>query len=528
MESILERLDVYGIAESSEDAIMACLLQGEPGLLVGPPGTAKTEILELIGSALREHDKVRLPDNPEDWFKCQIYDTSKLNPEDLLGFPNPKAIMEGKMDYVRLPSTVWDKHMVVFDEINRCEKSRQSNLFEIIRSRRINGIPTGNKFIFSAMNPLGDTGTIEMSDALTDRHVFYIWFGQFDNMTEEDKHKIIGRVGTHESIGMRHWGKKTYSLDTTDNGKANTKLAEVGKIIYDTMTEAAPIYENLKADIGAKVSKLIVRIISAIGEEKTKKESKVSLDISGRRASMMLRALLSLRAVQIAKAKATNTPIPSLESTLCNGAIMAIPIGIGQKATSDMMLRIKSLIQETVKTQYQVLFANTPDADKIYMIFHDKNPLTRLSSILSCDNIPKLTEQKLWSELHAQCKDTELEAMLGILQNNYGLLPPHIEISKEAIQKEKARKDFIIDEPYKNHKAFMDQVRAKMNGNKVLDFCILRTFYYLNRIGRKHTATEAIANLQAVDQLASVLLSKLSKLNVTVQDPNNTTTVSAV
>lgn len=512
MERILERLDIYGIPESSEDAILACLLQGEPGLLVGPPGTAKTEILELIGASLRESDKRKNPNKKDDWFSCQIYDTSKLNPEDLLGFPNPKSIMEGKMDYVQLPSTVWGKQMVVFDEVNRCEKSRQSNLFEIIRSRRINGIPTGNKFIFSAMNPLGDTGTVEMSEALTDRHVFYIWFSQFDSLIEEDKHRIIGRVGSHESVGMRHWGNRHYDLDTED-GKINEKLADVGDIISQTMTEAASVYENLKTDIGNKISRMIVRIISAISEEKGKKDTKINLDISGRRASMMLRALLSLRAIQIAKAKVMNTPIPSLEATLCNGSTMAVPVGISQKATVDVMVRIKTLITETVKAQYALLFDNSPDADRIYAIFYDKNPLSKLNSILQCKDIPKMTEQRLWTELYTRCKDTELEAMLGILNNTYNIIPPHIEISKEVIQKEKARKDFSIDKPYAAHQKFIQNLTSKVQSEKVLDFCITRTLYYLSRIGKKHTQAEVINNLQIVDQLATTLLEKLTKLN---------------
>lgn len=515
METLLEKLEIFGVNPASEDAILACLLQGEPGLLIGPPGTAKTEICESIGYALREADKKAKPGKPEEWFNCQVYDTSKLNPEDLLGFPNPKAIMEGRMEYVKLPSTVWGKDMVVWDEINRCDKARQSNLFEIIRSRRINGIPTDNKFIFSAMNPFGDTGTQEMSEALTDRHVMYIWFSQFDTLIEEDKHSIIKRVGKHESVGMRHWGNAKYVFDTDDN-TVNEKLAEIGNDIKNIMIKAAPIYERLVADMGSNISKLIVRIIAAINAEKEKKDNKIgNLDISGRRAGMMLRALCSLRAVQLAKSEVLNYKVPTLESTLCNGSRMAIPIGISQKASADTIMRIKTIIEETVKAQYAVLFDNSPNADKIYSIFHDKNPITRLESMLSVPNISKLTEQKLWSELYDMCKDTELEAMLGILNQSYNILPPHVEINKDKVTEEKNRKNFVVDAPYADHQDFMLQIQNKVKSIKVLEFCVIRTFLYLSRIGKKHSSADVINNLHGVSKLAETLKAKLTTMKTT-------------
>ena len=194
MTLILDKLDIYGIDPAIEDCIFASLLQGDPALLIGPPGCAKTELLEMIAVCLREHSKEKHPETPDKWFSYQFYDTSKLNPEDLIGFPDPRALSEGKVDYINLPSNIWKKDMVVWDEINRCEKSRQANLFEILRSRRLTGMPTGNKFLFSAMNPYGDHGTEEMSDALVDRHMFYLWFDGFHTMTNDEKIKLVKEI----------------------------------------------------------------------------------------------------------------------------------------------------------------------------------------------------------------------------------------------------------------------------------------------------------------------------------------------
>ena len=81
----------------------------------------------------------------------------RLNFEDLVGYPSIADLQKNppEVKYVPTKSSIWGKDLIAFDEINRCSEDRQSNLFEIIRSRKLHGLPTGNTFIMSTMNPLG-------------------------------------------------------------------------------------------------------------------------------------------------------------------------------------------------------------------------------------------------------------------------------------------------------------------------------------------------------------------------------------
>ena len=226
MGKILEQLGIFGISEHIENSIMASLTLGDPALLIGAPGTAKTDTVQMIGSALREQTKVKYPGKPEKWLTFAIYDASKI--EYLLGITDVKALAEGRMEYIKTPTTVWGKKLVCYDEFNRTNPDRQSNLLEHIRSRTIQGLPTGTQFILAAMNPYGDTGTEELSDALVDRFLFYLEFPEFDHFSPEVKSLIIERVGQSDCVALKtHWEDADKSLSVEEDS-VNEKLASAG------------------------------------------------------------------------------------------------------------------------------------------------------------------------------------------------------------------------------------------------------------------------------------------------------------
>jgi MoxR-like ATPase len=155
MSYVFDRLGIYGLEREKENAILASLLTGDPALLIGKQGTAKTAIVEAIGNAFRERSKRLIAQGKEaKLFEFRIYDASKIQFEDLSGFPNPHAMSNGKMGYIQTPMTAWNADLIAFDEFSRQSPERQNNIFELIRSRRLQGEPTGTTWIFNCMNPL--------------------------------------------------------------------------------------------------------------------------------------------------------------------------------------------------------------------------------------------------------------------------------------------------------------------------------------------------------------------------------------
>ena len=124
---LLKYLGVYGWREPDENLLLASLLTGDPLLLIGKHGCAKTHAAAKVAQALGK--------------RFFAYDASKAMFEDVLGYPNVDKLKHGVVEYVASPVTIWDKEMILIDEINRAEPSMQSKWLESIRSRKIMGFP---------------------------------------------------------------------------------------------------------------------------------------------------------------------------------------------------------------------------------------------------------------------------------------------------------------------------------------------------------------------------------------------------
>ena len=334
MTQLFEDFNIYGIPDSDETCILASLLTGEPTLFIGPPGTAKTEIIYMIGSAFRESSKRKYPNNPEKWFNFNVYDTSKINFEDLIGWPNPNALRDGKIDFIQSATTIWDKDMIGLDELNRCAEDRQANLFEVIRNRTCMGSPTKVKFIFSAINPYGDAGTNNLSGAIVDRHIFFLHFAGFDKMTSDLRKKVIERVGNFDSVGLKHWSNSKSKFDSKPNGtEINESLADQGDRLIELIKEAVEVYPIIAEQIGNPVNSLIDTLVTRFS---TEKDNKTLPTISGRRAGMISRAVIAYRAIQLSRAKKIGTPPDNIKNTVINTILASIPIGFEKPVSADV------------------------------------------------------------------------------------------------------------------------------------------------------------------------------------------------
>src|SRR3989339_255012 len=117
---LLEKLGIYGWSEKDENLLLASLLTGDPLLLIGSHGTAKTQVIYKLAEALGK--------------KFIAYDASKALFEDVLGYPNIQMLKKGQVEYIPSTVTIWDKEFIVIDELNRALPEMQSKWLEIIRS----------------------------------------------------------------------------------------------------------------------------------------------------------------------------------------------------------------------------------------------------------------------------------------------------------------------------------------------------------------------------------------------------------
>jgi MoxR-like ATPase len=109
---ILNQLGIFGWKKADENLVLASLLTGDPLLLIGNHGCAKTHVANKVAQALGR--------------RFLVYDASKAMFEDILGFPNLQKLQQGKVEYVPSPVTVWDKELILIDEINRALVEQQN------------------------------------------------------------------------------------------------------------------------------------------------------------------------------------------------------------------------------------------------------------------------------------------------------------------------------------------------------------------------------------------------------------------
>ncbi len=139
------------------NGVMAGLISGEPTLLIGPPGTAKTSIIDTMSRLINA--------------KYFYYLLTKFTePEELLGPIDINALKNGEYKNItkgKLP----DANIIFLDEIFKASSAIRNTLLDIMLNKRL---PNGDKMlslnilgIYSASNEIS---TDEEDMALYDRY----------------------------------------------------------------------------------------------------------------------------------------------------------------------------------------------------------------------------------------------------------------------------------------------------------------------------------------------------------------------
>ncbi len=185
---ILDQLGVFG-CDAIEDAILAGLALGDPILLIGAQGSAKTTLAERLAAAMGR--------------VFWAYDASKAMFEDVVGFPDPRSMQEGRIGYLQTPLTLWDKEIVLIDELSRASIGMQNKWLEVIRSRRVMGMALPDlKFVLAAMNPVGMLGTSPLDEALAGRFTFIVDVPEIREMTPVDRRRVIENRTAADAVAM--------------------------------------------------------------------------------------------------------------------------------------------------------------------------------------------------------------------------------------------------------------------------------------------------------------------------------------
>ena len=257
-----------------EPVVLAALISGDPLLLIGKHGTAKSFLLERLAEALG--------------LTFRFYNASLVNYDDLVGIPVPDE-SQTALRYISTPSSIWDAEVVFIDEISRARPELQNKLFPIIHERRVQGVALDRlQYRWSAMNPPPgpdeDDGTVyhgaePLDPALADRFAFIIEVPGWNELDDAAKRLVL-----LDQFRGRH----EFPVPVTE-------LVARGKQVFAALGAHPP----------AQLADYLIALLPLA--------AKAGHELSTRRATTLLRSILAVQAARTVLAKAASLPAPEWE-----------------------------------------------------------------------------------------------------------------------------------------------------------------------------------------------------------------------
>ncbi|MFV0333366.1 MAG: AAA family ATPase [Tropicimonas sp.] len=163
--------------EGVVDLVLAALLCGGHGLLIGLPGLGKTRLVDTLGTVMGLNTN-------------RIQFTPDLMPADILGSEVLETEAGGRRAFRFIEGPVFCQ-LLMADEINRASPRTQSALLQAMQEREVTIAgehrPLGAPFhVLATQNPIEQEGTYPLPEAQLDRFLVQIEVPYPNRQTEHD------------------------------------------------------------------------------------------------------------------------------------------------------------------------------------------------------------------------------------------------------------------------------------------------------------------------------------------------------
>jgi hypothetical protein len=388
VKSFLTRVGIYGYKPSHERAMLASLLTGTPLLMVGRIGEAKTRVAEAMAELLLGTPK---PGEPKTFQKIAA---DKAQFEDMVGFPNPKTLAEGKIEYATTPISIMDKKFVLIDEISRCNPQLQNKFLEVVLERQVMGMQTDIQWVWATMNPLDYPGSNPLDEALAGRMGYVIQVQPtVDNADDRVIEKIVASRNYAQTPALAHWTseQRSYKFEAPQ---------ELRDELHTLLMRAGRILEGLEDNWTSVIATYITRFAKGL-------KNTAGLTLDGRRLVMIrynIIANIAIATVQEGRA----LPISEIKE-LCRDVItLSLPwvaTGALEKFDASKLLAAHKIAADALDAGDGILYALITEQDdlrkaQLYLDHKDHiDPLAAINLVASLyDPItPCETRAETWS-----------------------------------------------------------------------------------------------------------------------------------
>jgi MoxR-like ATPase len=151
--------------------LVAVACAGRPVLLIGRHGLGKTTLASHVARLFGGR-----------WVH---YDAAKDDLVTVAGLPDAAAMAEGRLAFCRHPRTIWDKDVVLVDEVTRAHRENQNLWLEVLERGCLFGEPLACRLLIATCNPDDYSGTVELDEALLDRFAVVLELPTFQRSTAD-------------------------------------------------------------------------------------------------------------------------------------------------------------------------------------------------------------------------------------------------------------------------------------------------------------------------------------------------------
>jgi len=399
----LEQLGIFGWIQRDENLLLASLLTGDPLLLIGNHGCAKTHLGNKIAQALQK--------------KYLVYDASKAMFEDVLGYPNVQKLGQGEVEYVPSPVTIWDKELIIIDELNRAVPELQSKWLEIIRSRKVMGFETQVKWVWAAMNPNSYAGANALDEALIGRFATFLFPPDVLKMGEDDRIKVLTHINGEDAPSLGQWtetGANAGTVPVESVNKAGESMREVLQLAAKRFLQLREQFESLPA--------FLARFAALLAQE-----SNGALELDGRRLGFVYRNLLAARAVEIAMAEVHGTDLHSFRDSARHTLMASLPIGLDEDSLNWDEANHKVEVCFDLLSEYFEHDADLSQVDRVYELLTTRD-LLRKAELLLSHNLGEMAKSKAWHDLINEDRDLTVLAYTALVVETHrpGVVPSEL------------------------------------------------------------------------------------------------------
>ncbi len=151
---------LVGLDAALVDVVAVAAVHQRSALLIGRHGSGKTTLAanaaKLAGGAFVHYDAVH---------------------DDLIsvaGVPSPRDLAEGRLRFAEHDRTIWNKSVVLIDELTRAPPETSNLWLSIVAERCLHGRQLPLRVLFAAANPDSYANALELDPALVDRMAYVV------------------------------------------------------------------------------------------------------------------------------------------------------------------------------------------------------------------------------------------------------------------------------------------------------------------------------------------------------------------